>query len=87
MYGRSSDLSRLLRLPNMMSVAKECNKHIVAKELTAAGTVPDFHRIPVNPSPRTDSETVTTDKGSAICGEYQTNPLLIEQVPPFIVSR
>ena len=36
--------------PTMKSVAKECNKHTVAKGLTAAGTVPDSHRIPVNPS-------------------------------------
>ena len=44
--------------PTMKSVAKECNKHTVAKGLTAAGTVPDSHRIPVNPSLCRGLETV-----------------------------
>lgn len=53
-YGRSSDLSRLLRLPNNEVSGYECNKHTFAKGLTAAGTVPDSHRIPVNPSSCTE---------------------------------
>ena len=50
--------------PTMRVSGQECNKHIVAQGLTAAGTVPDSHRIPVNPSSCMNSETINVGKDS-----------------------
>jgi hypothetical protein len=52
LYGRSSDLLRLSAFPSFRLIAgltdsgKECLKQFIM-ELTAAGTVSDFHEVPL----------------------------------------